>query len=172
MTEGAPDQGSDWPAKSYPIKPGTGTGETCCTTFWIKFNQRFQSLSPSNETYAANIETAIYNAMLRAMIARPPAGTGNTATNTDSGGANSNSNSGSAWFPAMKGTVEQRQAAASSQLAADADPTLPPGIRYHGTMEGLCVAQVIDEDEICSRMPSELIPSSMLSRRGARLDCY
>ena len=39
LTEGAPDAGTDWKKKTYRIQPGTGTGETCCTTFWIKFNQ-------------------------------------------------------------------------------------------------------------------------------------
>ena len=36
--------------------------------FWIKLNQRFQLLRPENETFAAQIETAIYNAALRAMV--------------------------------------------------------------------------------------------------------
>jgi hypothetical protein len=63
-------EGGDWPAGSYRIAPGTGTGETCCTTFWIKFNQRFQLLHPEREVYAANIETAIYNALLRAQQPR------------------------------------------------------------------------------------------------------
>eukprot|EP00039_Didymoeca_costata_P008618 m.114286 g.114286 ORF g.114286 m.114286 type:complete len:908 (-) comp14159_c0_seq2:73-2796(-) len=78
LTEGAktrdPSNGkpSDWPAKSYPIHPGAGTGETCCTSFWIKFCQRFQALDPLNETYAAQIEKAVYNAMLRQMVPRPP----------------------------------------------------------------------------------------------------
>ena len=55
--QGAPDGGSDWKAGTYPIAPGTGTGETCCTTFWIKFNQRFQSIAPSNETYVTAVHS-------------------------------------------------------------------------------------------------------------------
>merc|ERR1719230_1853631 len=70
LTEGSPDHGTDWKNKSYRIKPGTGTGETCCTTFWIKFNQRFHLLHPGNETFAARIETALFNGMLRQMVFR------------------------------------------------------------------------------------------------------
>jgi|EP01047_Picozoa_sp_COSAG01_P104135 hypothetical protein len=35
LTEGAPDHGTDWKKKTYRIAGG-GTGETCCTVFWIK----------------------------------------------------------------------------------------------------------------------------------------
>ena len=77
LTEGSPDtdpktgQRRDWPAKSYRIRPGTGTGETCCSSFWIKLNQRFHLLTPTDERFAAEIETTIYNALLRQMAKRP-----------------------------------------------------------------------------------------------------
>ena len=48
LTEGAPDHGTDWKRKTYKINGG-GTGETCCTVFWIKFNQRFQLMNPTVE---------------------------------------------------------------------------------------------------------------------------
>jgi hypothetical protein len=42
LTEGRPDPaGGDYRAKSYRLAPSVHTGETCCTTFWLKFNQRF-----------------------------------------------------------------------------------------------------------------------------------
>ena len=58
LKEGFPNH----PAKSYHLSPSASTGETCCTSFWIKLNQRFQQLSPNEEKYTAQIETAIYNA--------------------------------------------------------------------------------------------------------------
>jgi len=77
LTEGTPytdpvtGEQTNWQAKTYRIAPGTETGETCCTSFWIKFNQRFHLLSPDEERYAAQVETAIYNALLRQMGFRP-----------------------------------------------------------------------------------------------------
>ena len=101
----------------------SGTGETCCTTFWIKFSQRFQLLHPSNETYSAAIENAVYNALLRQMVFRNP-GRGQPSGPRPT-------------LNVSRGTPAQRLAAAQSQADADADPTLPPGIRYHATMEGV-----------------------------------
>lgn len=34
LTEGAPDAGTDWKAKTYKIAGG-GTGETCCTVLYV-----------------------------------------------------------------------------------------------------------------------------------------
>ena len=51
LTEGAPDHGTDWKKKTYRIQPGTGTGETCCTTFWIKFVRRL-SIHPHRRSSA------------------------------------------------------------------------------------------------------------------------
>lgn len=65
LAEGRPDSGTDWHPKSYPLRPTARTGETCCSTFWVKFNQRFQLLAPSDERYAAEIEKTLYNAVLR-----------------------------------------------------------------------------------------------------------
>lgn len=121
-------------AGSYPIAPGTGTGETCCTTFWIKFNQRFQAVAPSNETYAAKIETAIYNALLREMEFRtPPPSSGSGGGS--GGDAVQQKRSRKGFAPPMKGsTVEERAAAAEALVEADAllesTPTLPPGIQH------------------------------------------
>ncbi len=121
LTEGTPDAGSDWPAKSYRIKPGTGTGETCCTTFWIKLNQRFLLMNPLNESYAAAIETSLYNALLRQMVFRSatPAGRNSipsTSTRRQRG-----------YVPYYsRGTLSQNIAAWMSQSLADSDASLPP----------------------------------------------
>ena len=71
LTEGRPN----YAPKTYRIKPGTNTGETCCTTFWIKLAQRFALLRPTNETYSAAIEISLYNALLRQQVPRPLAQT-------------------------------------------------------------------------------------------------
>jgi hypothetical protein len=39
------------------IFPGTNTGETCCSTFWVKLNQRFHLLHPSDERYSAEVRS-------------------------------------------------------------------------------------------------------------------
>ena len=132
LTEGAANHsaGADWLAKTFPVAPGTGTGETCCTTFWIKFNQRFQLLHPEEEKYSAQIETAIYNALLRAMVPRPSAET-QTAHRHAPPEAERR-----AQMAHGKGDDAQKERWLSAQLAADVDPTLPPGIRYHSPMEG------------------------------------
>jgi DUF1680 family protein len=108
LTEGAPDQGTDWKKKTYRIQPGTGTGETCCTTFWIKFNQRFSLLNPNEEKYAAEIETAVYNALLKNIVKRP------------STGEDTPYHEASSRQEISRGTPEQRNAAELSQLEADA----------------------------------------------------
>ena len=112
LTEGAPDHGTDWKKNTYRIQPGTGTGETCCTTFWIKFNQRFSLLYPDQEKYAAEIETAVYNALLKNLVKRP---------------ASKEEAAAHASLPRTetpRGTPDQRAAALASQLEADqAAPT-------------------------------------------------
>lgn len=53
-----------FPPKSYRLEaqePFCETGETCGSVFWVKFNQRFQSLFPDREKYTAEIEKSIYN---------------------------------------------------------------------------------------------------------------
>ena len=56
------------PPKSYKLDPKANTGETCCTAFWIKFNQRFALMQPnSSSKHADAIELALYNALLRQM---------------------------------------------------------------------------------------------------------
>ena len=112
LTEGAPDQGTDWKKKTYRIQPGTGTGETCCTTFWIKFNQRFSLLKPTEEKYAAEIETAVYNALLKNIVKRPAS----EKEAADLASVSRVETSG-------RGTRMQRAAALTSQLEAD-DATL------------------------------------------------
>jgi hypothetical protein len=42
------------------------TGETCGSTFWIKFNQRLHLLYPDQEKYSTEIEKSIYNVILAA----------------------------------------------------------------------------------------------------------
>lgn len=37
------------------------TGETCGSVFWVKFNQRFHRLFPTEEVYVTEIEKEIYN---------------------------------------------------------------------------------------------------------------
>jgi hypothetical protein len=122
-------------AKTYRIAPGTGTGETCCTSFWIKFSQRFQLLNPGNETYTAAIETAIYNALLRQMVHRP------SSTNESSDGDSSSSSTSSAHAkstPPFASTVSKRfRAAMDAWGSTDAAVDVPPGIRYHAAMEGV-----------------------------------
>ncbi len=60
ICEGEPQ----YPPRSYYLREDCHTGETCGTTFWIKFCQRFQQLSPMDETYANEIEKSIYNVAL------------------------------------------------------------------------------------------------------------
>lgn len=123
LTEGSPyvdprtGRRGDWPPKSYRIAPGTKTGETCCTVFWVKLCQRLLLLDPDDVRPADEIEKAIYNGLLRQMITSASVGR-------------------SGPYRGGRGTRAQRTAAALSQRDADTDGSLPPGIRYHATMEG------------------------------------
>ncbi|HVU46376.1 MAG TPA: beta-L-arabinofuranosidase domain-containing protein [Terracidiphilus sp.] len=61
-----------FPPKSYRIEaqfPFCETGETCGSSFWVKFNQRFLAMHPEEEKYAAEIEKSIYNVALANQIA-------------------------------------------------------------------------------------------------------
>ena len=102
----------------------------CCTTFWIKFNQRFQLLHPDEEKYTAHIENAIYNALLRTMVPRPPAGDASSFRTKPTEAERREQMAHS------KGDAVQKEGWLAAQLAADRDSTLPPGIRYHSPMEG------------------------------------
>jgi hypothetical protein len=56
-----------FPPKSYRLAaqfPFCETGETCGSSFWVKFNQRFLAMHPEEEKYAAEIEKSIYNVAL------------------------------------------------------------------------------------------------------------
>jgi len=59
LREGRPDGGTDWHPKSYPLRSGARTGETCCSIFWVKFCQRFQLMSPWEEGHSAEIEKTL-----------------------------------------------------------------------------------------------------------------
>ena len=72
LAEGRPDGGTDWRPQSYPLRAGARTGETCCSTFWIKFCQRFQLMSPWEEEYSAEIEKTLCE--LRPPVRYPPVG--------------------------------------------------------------------------------------------------
>ncbi|CAA9286934.1 MAG: GH146 / GH127 [uncultured Cytophagales bacterium] len=54
------------PPRSYYLTNRGHTGETCGSTFWIKFNQRLHLLYPDQEKYVAEIEKSIYNVILAA----------------------------------------------------------------------------------------------------------
>jgi len=53
-----------FPPDSYYLTPKGHTGETCGSVFWIKFNQRFHQLYPTEEKYVNEIEKSIYNVCL------------------------------------------------------------------------------------------------------------
>ncbi len=56
-----------FPPQSYRLAaqfPFCETGETCGSSFWVKFNQRFLTMRPEEEKYAAEIEKSIYNVAL------------------------------------------------------------------------------------------------------------
>jgi hypothetical protein len=62
----------EFPPKSYRLAaqfPFCETGETCGTTFWVRFNQRFLAMHPEEEKYAAEIEKSIYNVGLANQVA-------------------------------------------------------------------------------------------------------
>lgn len=81
LTESYPDpyEPTNKP-KAYRILPGANNGETCCTSFWVKFLQRFQLLQPDEAWYAEQIENTLYNGLLRAQVPRtdPAAAPGTT----------------------------------------------------------------------------------------------
>jgi DUF1680 family protein len=54
------------PPQSYYLTNSGHTGETCGSTFWIKFNQRLHLLYPDQEKYVTEIEKSIYNVILAA----------------------------------------------------------------------------------------------------------
>ena len=56
--------------KTYRLH--ASTGETCCSSFWVKLNQRMHLLHPEDERFSAEIEKTIYNALLRQMVFRRP----------------------------------------------------------------------------------------------------
>jgi len=87
-------------------------------------------LHPDTEAYSAAIENALYNAMLRAMVFRPATGAAPRPRPTPQQRKEQIFGAG------KKGSAEQKQRWLEAQLEADADPTLPPGIRYHSPMEG------------------------------------
>lgn len=51
---------------SKPLTMDRHTGEVCCSVMWIMLNDILLQLDPEKEAYAAEIERAIYNAMLSA----------------------------------------------------------------------------------------------------------
>jgi hypothetical protein len=54
-------EGPFYPAKSYYLRKTTG--ELCGNVFWAYLNQQFRLLNPDKETYVAEIEKSIYNAL-------------------------------------------------------------------------------------------------------------
>jgi DUF1680 family protein len=61
-----PTNHTSHPPHSYYLTNRGHTGETCGSTFWIKFNQRLHLLYPDQEKYTAEIEKSIYNVILAA----------------------------------------------------------------------------------------------------------
>jgi hypothetical protein len=62
----------EFPPKSYRLAaqfPFCETGETCGSSFWVRFNQRFLAMHPEEEKYAAEIEKSIYNVALANQVA-------------------------------------------------------------------------------------------------------
>ena len=57
-------EGPPYPPRSYYLREELHTGETCGSVFWIKFNQRFHQLYPTQEKYVNEIEKSIYNVCL------------------------------------------------------------------------------------------------------------
>jgi len=53
-----------YPPKSYYLYFDNGTGEFCCSTFWILLNHRLHELFPEEEKYMTEIERSIYNVAL------------------------------------------------------------------------------------------------------------
>lgn len=164
LTEGTPttDPGtgrpSDWPARSYHLR---GTGETCCSVFWVKFCQRFQMLRPTEERYSAAIETAIYNALLRQMVPRASAGSHKGHNHTPRAP------------PEVPARVPAEHAArvAEAQETAQSTAGLPPGIRYHAPLEGVVEAPH-NTNTCCEGQGTRLfgsLPEYLYSLGGAAL---
>jgi DUF1680 family protein len=61
-----PTNHTSHPPHSYYLTNSGHTGETCGSTFWMKFNQRLHLLYPDEEKYMAEIEKSIYNVILSA----------------------------------------------------------------------------------------------------------
>ena len=59
-------EGNPYLPDTLYTSPNLHTGETCGSVFWIKFNQRFHQLFPTEEKYVAEIEKSIYNSCLPA----------------------------------------------------------------------------------------------------------
>ena len=51
-------EGPSYPPRSYFLE---GTGELCCSAFWIRLNQRLHHLFPGDERYVAEMERSIWN---------------------------------------------------------------------------------------------------------------
>eukprot|EP01052_Picozoa_sp_SAG31_P038610 SAG31_NODE_5192_length_2689_cov_1.621622_3_plen_663_part_01 len=98
--------------------------DSACTFFsWIKFCQRFQLLHPQAEKYSAEIETALYNAMLRQMVQRPKHDdhdeTAEHPGHVYPGPAQGLPPRPGERVPLPRGTPEQQAAALTSQIEAD-----------------------------------------------------
>jgi DUF1680 family protein len=63
-----PVPNKDWGPQEQPGTCNMNTGELCGSVFWIKLNQRFHRLEPSNETYVSEMESAIYNVGMAAQV--------------------------------------------------------------------------------------------------------
>ena len=63
-----PPLGYDSDAEGPQECGGVNTGELCGSMFWLKFNQRFHRLDPTNEEYTAEIERSIYNVGISAQV--------------------------------------------------------------------------------------------------------
>jgi hypothetical protein len=59
----AMNEGRPYPPASYFLDDSP-TGELCGSSFWIRFNQRFQRLRPTQEIYTLEIERSLYNVVL------------------------------------------------------------------------------------------------------------
>ena len=63
------NEGGSYPPGSYFLV-GPPTGELCGSSFWIRFNQRFHRLRPTQEIYTSEIERSLWNVILAAQA--PP----------------------------------------------------------------------------------------------------
>lgn len=146
----ATNQSNEWKAKTYRIAPGTHTGETCCSVFWLRFNQRFHLLRPTEEIYAAEIEKIIYNALLRQMRPRLSATKSKVRATTPCANG-------------MQTADHHTETVTSRPPPPDHHPELPsastpPGIRYPAAMERE-VAAATDENTCCEEQGSRTFGS-------------